>query len=137
MRVPIIDIGNSRGIRIPQALLRQAGFGAEVELDIGDGRITLKRTAAPDLVPEFASLPELDDPGIQRVLRKLTGVDLMTALVGAEAAVKDAVYRNLSPRVRAYLEPTVARLESGDAKDLLIERSRNLIAEAMLEASRE
>jgi antitoxin MazE len=34
MRAEIIRIGNSRGIRIPKAILEQCGFGDEVELEV-------------------------------------------------------------------------------------------------------
>lgn len=137
MRIPIIDIGNSKGIRIPQAVLKQAVFGDEVDLEVVEGKITLRKSVDPDFVPDFAQFSKLDDPSIQRILRKTTGPDLLTALIGAEAGIKDAFYRNLSPRVRRYLEPTVERLERGGAKDLLIERSRSALCEAMLDLLRE
>ena len=41
MRVPIIAIGNSRGVRLPKAILDQVGFGAEADLTVEDGRIVL------------------------------------------------------------------------------------------------
>ena len=43
MRVPIVDIGNSKGIRIPQAILKQVQFSEEIELDVSEGKITLRR----------------------------------------------------------------------------------------------
>jgi hypothetical protein len=137
MRVPIVDIGNSKGIRIPQAILKQVQFSGEVELDVSEGRITLRRSVDPSFVPDFASIAKLDDPGIQRVLRKVSGADLVTALVGADRKTKEALYRNLSDRVRAYVQLTVARLEKGDARDLIIERSRNALSEALMEVVRE
>jgi flagellar motor switch protein FliG len=137
MRIPIIDIGNSKGIRIPQAILKQAQFGQEVELDLSEGKITLKRSSGAAFVPSFEELANLDDEFIQRVLRCISGVDLMTALVGAPRGAKEAIYRNLSQRAKEYLAPTVERLEKGDARDLIIERSRNLLCEAMLAQSRE
>jgi antitoxin MazE len=42
MKTKIIKIGNSRGIRIPKAVLQQIGIHNEVDLDIEDGRIVLK-----------------------------------------------------------------------------------------------
>jgi flagellar motor switch protein FliG len=137
MRIPIIDIGNSKGIRIPQAVLKQAVFTDEVEMEVAEGKITLKRAISPDFVPDFNALSRLDDQAIQRLLQRMSGVDLMTALVGADPAVKEAVYRNLSPRVKQYLMPTVARLEKGDAKDLIIERSRNAVCELLMEMARD
>jgi flagellar motor switch protein FliG len=133
MRVPIVDIGNSKGIRIPQAILKQVRFSDEIEMEVAEGSITLRRTVDPSFVPDFASIAGLDDTSIQRLLRKIEGRDLLTALVGAERSIKAAVYRNLSERVRAYLEPAVSRLEKGDARDLIVERSRNLLCEALME----
>lgn len=137
MRVPIVDIGNSKGIRIPQAILKQVQFSKEIELDVSGGTITLRRTVDPSFVPDFAAIAKMDDVDIQRILRKVAGADLVTALVGADRKTKEAVYRNLSDRVKAYVQPTVARLEKGDARDLLIERSRNAMCEALMEVVRE
>ena len=79
----------------------------------------------------IASGLESSDPPMLLFLDKenrlVSGVDLLTALVGAKTDIKAAIYRNLSPRVKQYLVPTVERLENGDAKDLIIERSRNII----------
>jgi antitoxin MazE len=41
MKVAIVAIGNSRGVRLPKTVLDQLGFGAEAELAIEDGRVTL------------------------------------------------------------------------------------------------
>jgi flagellar motor switch protein FliG len=137
MRVPIVDIGNSKGIRIPQAILKQVQFSKEIELDVSEGKIILRRSVDPSFVPDFASIAKMDDLDIQRILRKIAGADLITALVGADRMTKEAVYRNLSDRVKAYVQPTVARLEKGDARDLMIERSRNVMCEALMEVVRE
>jgi antitoxin component of MazEF toxin-antitoxin module len=137
MRVPIVEIGNSKGIRIPQAILKQVSFSEEVEMEVSEGRITLRRLVDPALVPDFTALAAADDQTIQRVLRKISGGDLITAMIGAEEAVKAAVYRNLSDRVRRYVTERVDRLERGDARDLIIERSRNAISEAFMEVMKE
>lgn len=137
MRVPIVEIGNSRGIRIPQAILKQVSFGEEVEMDVADGKITLRRLTDRSPVPDFALVTSLDDRTIQRALRKITGADLIAAMVGAEEAIKEAIYRNLSDRAREYVKRAVARLERGDARDLIIERSRNAVSEALMEAMAE
>jgi flagellar motor switch protein FliG len=137
MRVPIVDIGNSKGIRIPQAILKQVLFADEVEMEVAEGRITLRRSVDPTFVPDFDSIARLDDASIQRLLRKVSGQDLITALVGAEKKTKGAILRNVSERVRAYVEPTVARLERGDARDLIIERSRNALCEALMGLAKE
>jgi flagellar motor switch protein FliG len=137
MRVPIVEIGNSKGIRIPQAILKQVQFSNEIEMEVSEGKITLRRSIDPSFVPDFSSLSHLDDPSIQRILRKISGADLVTALVGADKGTKEAIYRNVSDRVKGYVQKTVSRLEKGDARDLIIERSRNAVSEALMEVMRE
>lgn len=44
MKVTLIQIGNSRGIRLPKLLIEQAGLGDEVELQVQDGAIIISRT---------------------------------------------------------------------------------------------
>jgi antitoxin MazE len=46
MKVSIIRIGNSRGVRLPKAMLDQLGMGAEAELAIEGDRLTLTPSAA-------------------------------------------------------------------------------------------
>ncbi len=137
MRVPIIDIGNSKGIRIPQAILKQVLFPDEIEMDVLEGKIILRRPLDQNVVPDFEKISEMDDITIQRILRKINGTDLITALIGADETVKEAIYRNLSERVKNYVKIKVKKLEQGDARDLIIERSRNLISEAFIEVMKE
>ena len=42
MRAAIVRIGNSRGLRIPRALLEQCGIGDAVDLSVEDGRLVLR-----------------------------------------------------------------------------------------------
>ena len=42
MKVKIVPIGNSKGIRIPKALLKQCGFGKSVEITVEGNRIVLR-----------------------------------------------------------------------------------------------
>jgi antitoxin MazE len=48
MKVKIVRIGNSQGIRLPKALLEQAGLGSEVDLKIRPGEIIIKATGIRD-----------------------------------------------------------------------------------------
>ncbi len=137
MRIPIINIGNSKGIRIPQAILKQVSFSGEIDLEIDNGRIVLNRSNSPDIVPDFESIPNMDDITIQRMLRKINGMDLITSLLNADDSIKEAIYRNLSDRVRNYVTFKVGKLEKGDARDLIIEQSRNSISEAFMDLMNE
>ena len=42
MKASIIQIGNSQGLRIPKPILRQCGFGSEVELEVQDKQLIIK-----------------------------------------------------------------------------------------------
>lgn len=41
MDVPLVSIGNSRGIRLPKALIAQCGFGDRVSLTVTDAGLLL------------------------------------------------------------------------------------------------
>jgi antitoxin MazE len=47
MRIELIRIGNSRGIRIPKPIIDQCGFGDTADLRVERGRIVI----APDRTP--------------------------------------------------------------------------------------
>ena len=47
MRVELVKIGNSRGVRIPKALIEQCGLGDTVDLRVEDERIVIARARRP------------------------------------------------------------------------------------------
>jgi antitoxin MazE len=47
MLTKIVPIGNSRGIRIPKAMLEHCGFGDEVELQAKNGALILRPVKTP------------------------------------------------------------------------------------------
>ena len=44
MKASIIQIGNSQGLRIPKPILEQCGLKGEVELEVHNNEIIIKRT---------------------------------------------------------------------------------------------
>ncbi len=46
MKTRLVRIGNSRGVRLPKAIIAQAGLTEEVELDVRDGTVVIARTAS-------------------------------------------------------------------------------------------
>jgi antitoxin MazE len=42
MKVKLVAIGNSRGVRLPKTVIEQCGFGDEVELEVARGRVVLR-----------------------------------------------------------------------------------------------
>jgi antitoxin MazE len=47
MKTRLVRIGNSRGIRLPKALIVEAGLTDEVELHVRDGAIVIERASIP------------------------------------------------------------------------------------------
>lgn len=43
----LVAIGNSRGVRIPKAMIEQVGLADEVELEVVDGAIVIRRKCRP------------------------------------------------------------------------------------------
>jgi len=47
MRARIVQIGNSKGIRIPKPLLEQTGIIEDVELEVGENQIVIRAISHP------------------------------------------------------------------------------------------
>lgn len=47
MQMDIIKIGNSKGIRLPLAVLKQCGINSKVDIEIQDNCIIIKPVATP------------------------------------------------------------------------------------------
>ena len=47
MQLDVIKIGNSKGIRLPQAILKQCGIESKVELEIENDYIIIKPMKTP------------------------------------------------------------------------------------------
>ncbi len=47
MKARIVRIGNSRGVRLPKAVIEQSGLGEEVELLVRPGAILIQSASRP------------------------------------------------------------------------------------------
>ena len=47
IQAKLVAIGNSRGVRIPKAMIEQVGLADEVELEVVDGAIVIRRKRRP------------------------------------------------------------------------------------------
>ena len=47
MKARLIRIGNSRGVRIPKAVIDQVGLGDDIELQVEDGRVVITAASPP------------------------------------------------------------------------------------------
>lgn len=43
MRAKLVQIGNSRGVRLPKAMIEEAGLGDELEISVRKGEIVIAR----------------------------------------------------------------------------------------------
>ena len=46
MKTRLVRIGNSRGVRLPKAIIAQAGLTEEVELGVRDGAVVIARATS-------------------------------------------------------------------------------------------
>jgi len=127
MRIPIVRIGNSKGIRIPQAFLRQCDFGQEAELELEGRRITLKpvKTWRAEMCRHFDRIPEMDDKDVQNILRQIEPVECAAALLDAPEDTKTKIFNNMSERAGEFMRGVIERLDSMDARQLVIELARS------------
>ena len=67
MKIDIIKIGNSRGIRLPKAVIEQCGFAEHVELEVRGDEVVLRpaklkpREGWESRFPEVGEDPPLDE----------------------------------------------------------------------------
>lgn len=47
MKVKLVAIGNSRGIRIPSSVIKQCGFGDQLDMRVDKGVVVLARARNP------------------------------------------------------------------------------------------
>ena len=66
MKAQIVSIGNSQGIRIPKTLLEQSGLSGEVDLELCESGIVIKKTKKPreNWAEAFKAMAENDDDDI-------------------------------------------------------------------------
>ncbi len=51
MKIDIVSIGNSKGIRLPSALIKQLGLGSSLELSVDGNRLVLKKPSPSKKAP--------------------------------------------------------------------------------------
>ena len=66
MQANVVRIGNSRGIRLPAAILKQCGIISKVELEIEHDRLVIKpvKAARQSWLASFKRMSQQDDEGI-------------------------------------------------------------------------
>ena len=67
VRTQLIKIGNSRGIRLPKALLEQAGLEHDVDVEVRNGTLVIRAAAHPRAAWD-AAFPAMVERGDDRLL---------------------------------------------------------------------
>lgn len=133
MKVSVVQIGNSKGIRIPQSILKQCEIGDEVDLEIQDKSIVLKPVYTKNYDMTFKNLGEMDDIEIQKMLKRIDVSTLAISLVNANEATKEKIFKNLSKNAYNLVCELIDSYSNMDAKQLLIEMYRSRIDIALSE----
>src|SRR3990172_2008538 len=86
------NILNNMDSSVESALMEKV---KEIDADLGQ--------KMQNLMFVFKNLLEVDDPGIQSLLREVSSETLLLALKGADQAMKDKIYNNMSKRAAEIL----------------------------------
>lgn len=133
MRVSIIQIGNSKGLRIPQSILKQCGIESEVEMEIQDKNIIIKPIQKRDYSLTFDNINQMEDVEIQLLLKKLDATTLAISLMSANNEIKEKIFKNLSEKYKTLIQEMIENYSSMDAKQLLVEMQKAKINLALAE----
>jgi antitoxin MazE len=133
MRVSVAQIGNSKGIRIPQSILKQCEIEDEVDLDVQDKTIVLRPIHKKTYNMTFENLGEMEDLEIQLLLKKIDVTTLAISLVTADEVAKERVFKNLSENAYDVVCDLINKYSTMDAKQLIIEMHRARIDNVLSE----
>lgn len=127
MKVSIVQIGNSKGIRIPQTIIKQCDIEDEVNLEIKENNIIITPIQKKNYDMTFENISKMDNKEIQQMLRKLDISTLAAALLTADIEIKEKVYANLSEKTQNILDNKIEEFQKLDAKQLIIEMQKSRI----------
>ena len=133
MKISIIRIGNSKGIRIPQAILQQCQIEDEVGLEVIGRSIRLTPIEKRRYDMTFQNITRMNDQDIQAMLKRVDLTTLAFSLVGADETIVERIFRNMSKRAANLAQSEIDRLSSMDPKQLIIEMHRARINTAIQE----
>ncbi len=125
MKMQIVKIGNSKGIRIPSVMLKQCAIDKDVEVEVIDGTIVIKASKSESINLNFHKVEEMTDYDIQLMLRATDMNSLAASLAGANDKCKERVYKNMSKRAHEEVVQLIERFEKMKPMELLSEISKS------------
>jgi flagellar motor switch protein FliG len=100
-----LKVTNMGGVRTAASILNQVQKDIEKriieELDVSHTALSQE---IQDNMFVFENLMEIDDRGIQSLVREITSETLLVALKGADPALQDKIFRNMSKRAAELLK---------------------------------
>lgn len=119
MKMQIIKIGNSKGIRIPAPMLKQCGITDFIDVEIVDGTIQIKPSTSDKVTLDFHKIKTMSDLDIQNMLRATDMNSLAVSLAGLDDESKGKVYKNMSKRAYEKLITMVEDYEKMSPSELI------------------
>jgi len=131
MELSIIEIGNSKGIRIPKPILEQCNIKDNVTLSIENNSIVIKPIEKRSFSNTFENIPNMSDLDIQLMLRNIDATTLAISLAGANDDIKNKIFNNLSKNAYEVIIQKIKNIEENDVKNILIEMNREKLLRAV------
>jgi hypothetical protein len=136
MSIQAAEIGSLNGFGITQMDAKRATFVKETVMEAKGEKIVFRMMVDAERVFGYETMSITDDLSIRNMLKRISLTDVIVALIDADQEAKEAIYRNLTEQAKEYVKTLVYRLETGNTRELMIERSRNMISEAFVELIR-
>jgi len=121
MKMQIVKIGNSKGIRIPSVMLKQCEIEKDVDVEVVDGAIVIKPSKSESINLKFHKVQDMTDYDIQLMLRATDMNSLAASLAGANDKCKDRVYKNMSKRAYKEVRELIEKFEKMRPMEFLSE----------------
>ena len=131
MELSIIEIGNSKGIRIPKPILEQCNIKDNVTLSIENNSIVIKPIEKRSFSNTFENIPNMSDLDIQLMLRNIDATTLAISLAGSKDDIKNKIFNNLSKNAYEVIIQKIKNIEENDVKNILIEMNREKLLRAV------
>ena len=125
MKMQIVKIGNSKGIRIPSVMLKQCGIEKDVDVEVVDGAIVIKASKSENINLKFHKVEDMTDYDIQLMLRATDMNSLAASLAGANDKCKERVFKNMSKRAYEEIVERIENFEKMKPMELLSEISKS------------
>ena len=136
MKLPLVSIANSRGIRLPKAILAQCRMEEEVEIEVQDQKIILSPAYRRSYDLKFENIAQMDDQEVIEMLKRTDVTTLAIALIDVDETTKNKVFRNMSQRACGLLGADIERFSRMEVRELVVAMHRSRVNTTFRELER-